>query len=171
MCFLSLERRRFCSRKLTVGAVVVIVCFRMWRVQYFAKLAATLFESWIVLVWEKSGLRHVKACVHVRMHVLYNLLSLLLRLAIYDTLTVWHILTSSKPGAAVGTVCELKMPGEPFLIKRDETSVVCTAEPGEILDGYKYWFCLFSPCGIIVVDQCWWIFALINDQRLKHCSS
>lgn len=81
------------------------------------------------------------------------------------------LLTSSKPRAAVGTICELKTPGEPFLIKRDETSVVCTAEPGEMLDGYKYWFCLFSPCGIIVVDQCWWIFALINDQRLKPLGS
>lgn len=80
-----------------------------------------------------------RMCTYVRMHVLYNLLSLFLHLDIYYTLTVWHILTSSKPVAAVGTICELlKMPGEPFLIKRDETSVVCTAEPGEMLDGYKY---------------------------------
>lgn len=61
----------------------------------------------------------------------------------YYTPTVCHSLThtfysSSKPGAAVGTIYVLKMPGEPFLIKRDETSVVCTVEPGEMLHGCKY---------------------------------
>lgn len=176
MCFLSLKHHWFCSQ--TSSRTVHVVWgwlstyFRMWRVQYLAELAAALFESWIVLVWEKKwAVPRQSMCTYVRMHVLCNLLSLFVQLDIYYTLTVWHIRTRSEPRAAVGTICELKMPGEPFLIKRDETSVVCTAEPGEMLDGYKYWFCLFSPCGIIVVDQCWWIFALINDQRLKSLGS
>lgn len=61
-----------------------------------------------------------------------------LHLPVDSTLAVCHILTSSEPGAAVGTIYVLKMPGEPFLIKRDETSVVCTVKPGEMLHGCKY---------------------------------
>lgn len=117
-------------------------------------------------VWKKGSVMHnnsMSKCVYM----LFNVLSPFLPLPVDCTLTECHILTSSEPGASVGTIYVLKMPGEPFLIKRDETSVVCTAEPGEMLHGCKYWFCLFSPCGVNVVDPCGWIFALINDQRLK----
>ena len=120
-------------------------------------------------MWNKGSMMHnnsMSKCVYM-----LNVLSPFLPLPVDCTLTECHILTSSKPGASVGTIYVLKMPGEPFLIKRDET-LVCTAEPGEMLHGCKYWFCLYSPCGMNVVDPCGWIFALINDQRLtwlKFC--
>lgn len=72
-----------------------------------------------------------------------------------------------QPAAAEGTIYVLKMPSEPSLIKRDETSVVFAAVPGEMLHGCKYWFCWLSPCGMNVVDLCGGVFALINDLRLK----
>lgn len=78
---------------------------------------------------------HNSQKLHVHVYVLSEIF---LHPPVDYTLAVYHILTSGKPGAAVGTICVLKMPGEPFLIKRDETSVVCTVEPGEMLHGCKY---------------------------------